>query len=76
MQANIHNLLRNARPTFNIIEEFAALTPARKIALCDCLFVEGKESFQKTAKTLWSQAGATDMKKLENFLILLKGTAH
>ncbi len=76
MQANIHNLLKNARHAFNIIEEFAALSPARKMALCDCLFVEGRESYEKATKVLWSQATPQDTKKLENFLILLKGAAH
>jgi hypothetical protein len=76
MQATIHNLLKSARPSFNIIEEFASLSPKRKMSICDRLFVDGREPFQSTIKLLWPQASAMDLKKLENFLILLKNTAH
>lgn len=76
MHASINDLLKRAQQPFNIIEEFAALTPKRKVSICDRLFVEGREAYQNTVQLLWPEASAQDMKKLENFLILLKKTAH
>ena len=61
---------------FNIIEEFSALAGARKMLVCDHLFVEGRAVFEKTVKVLWPQAQAADIKKLEKFLHLLRKTAH
>ncbi|MDB2682987.1 hypothetical protein N9Z27_01900 [Alphaproteobacteria bacterium] len=61
---------------FYIIEEFAALESARKMLLCDHLFVDGYDTFYKTVELLWPQAKYADTKKLEKFLILLKNTAH
>jgi hypothetical protein len=76
MNTNIHSFFRPSVATFNVIEEFAALSPKRKMSLCDRLFVEGRDAFQNTVKLFWPQATAQDFKKLENFLLLLKNTAH
>lgn len=76
MQVNIKDLLQRAEQHFNIIEEFAALSPKRKVLLCDHLFSEGRFTFQQTVKLLWPEADVKDMKKLEKFLFLLKQTAH
>ncbi|HCQ71347.1 MAG TPA: hypothetical protein DIU06_04235 [Rhodospirillaceae bacterium] len=61
---------------FNIIEEFSSLTGARKMLVCDHLFVEGRAVYEKTVKVLWPQAQSADIKKLEKFLHLLRKTAH
>ena len=76
MYATIKDLIRSAEQPFNIIEEYVALSPKRKVLLCDHFFVEGRETFQKTVRLLWPEAQKQDMKKLGNFLILLKNTAH
>lgn len=75
MRTTLTNL-KHARSTFNIIEEFASLSPQRKMSLCDRLFSESREAFQSTARLLWPQAKEIDLKKLENFMVLLKNTAH
>lgn len=74
--ANVQDLLKQAEQPFSIIEEFAALSPKRKVLLCDHLFAEGRATFQSTVKLLWPEATPQDMKKLEKFLYLLKKTAH
>ncbi len=66
------DLLQQAQQPFSIIEEFAMLSAKRKILLCDHLFVEGRKTFHNTVALLWPEATSLDMKKLENFLILLK----
>ena len=60
----------------HVIEAFAGLSPKRKMALADHLFVQGYESFEKMVKLIWPTAEEKDAKKLEKFLILLKQTAH
>ena len=75
MRFTIQDMLKSAHRPFSIIEEFAALNPKRKALLCDHLFVEGRMTFQDTAQLLWPEAEYKDMKKLENFLILLKNTS-
>lgn len=70
---NHHQVQEN---TFNVIEEFSMLSGARKMLLCDHLFIEGRPVFEKTVKVLWPQAQAQDIKKLEKFLQLLRKTAH
>ena len=76
MHSAVRNILSVSEQSFNIIEEFAALSPKRKVLLCDHLFAEGRETFQNTISLLWPEAKPKDMKKLEKFLILLKKTAH
>lgn len=69
-------LLQQSQEPFHIIEEFSALSPKRKMLLCDHLFIEGKKTFNSTVSLLWPEATNTDIKKLEKFLQLLKNTAH
>lgn len=76
MLANITDLLEQSEQSFNIIEEFASLSAKRKILLCDHLFIEGQDTFDKTVKLLWSEATVLDIKKLEKFLHVLKRAAH
>ena len=68
MLVNFSQLIKQAEQPFNIIEEFAALSPKRKVLLCDHLFIEGRDTFQNTVKLLWSEAGSKDIRKLEKFL--------
>lgn len=71
-----YNLIEQAKEPFHIIEEFASLSPKRKMLLCDHLFNEGRKAYQNTVKLLWPEANFDDMRKLEKFLELLKRTAH
>lgn len=68
-------ILQEAERPFNIIEEFAALGAKRKVLLCDHLFIEGRQTFQGTVWLLWPEAKASDIRKLESFLTLLRKTA-
>ncbi|MBX2833798.1 MAG: hypothetical protein KTR28_02385 [Micavibrio sp.] len=61
---------------FNIIEEFAGLSPRRKSRLCDSLYVENRIAFQKSVRLLWPQANERDIKKIYNFLVLLKHSSR
>ncbi|MEZ5813821.1 MAG: hypothetical protein R3E13_03740 [Alphaproteobacteria bacterium] len=76
MYGSLKDLIKSAEKPFNIIEEYAALNPKRKVLLCDHYFVEGHGAFENTVNLLWPEATERDMKKLGNFLILLKNTAH
>ncbi|MEM7650705.1 MAG: hypothetical protein AAF204_01310 [Pseudomonadota bacterium] len=76
MYAKIQDILQKAEKPLNIIEEYAALSPKRKVLLCDHFFMEGRPTFEKTVTLLWPEATSKDVKKLANFLILLKNTAH
>lgn len=76
MHSSMKHILKSARQPLNIIEEFAALSPQRKVLLCDHLFSDGFDTFENTVKLLWPEAKEQDIKKLEKFLILLKKTAH
>lgn len=76
MLGNVSQLLRSAERPFNIIEEYAALSPKRKVLLCDHLFVEGKTKYQNMVTLLWPEANNQDMKKLEKFLILIKNASN
>jgi hypothetical protein len=76
MYAKIDDILRSAEQPFSIIEEFATLSPKRKVLLCDHLFSQSRSVFQKTVKLLWPEAQIKDMRKLERFLMILKNTAH
>lgn len=76
MHATVQDILRNSEQPFNIIEEFASLSPKRKILLCDHLFTESRPTFQATVRLLWPEAAPRDVKKLEQFLRLLKRTSN
>ncbi|MGH1398171.1 MAG: hypothetical protein ACRBCT_03060 [Alphaproteobacteria bacterium] len=74
MFTDTQELLNSAQKPFNIIEEYAALNPKRKVLLCDNLFIEGKVPFQNMVKLLWPEAQNKDMKKLEKFLTLIRSS--
>ena len=76
MYSKIQDLLKRAEAPLSIIEEYAALSPKRKVLLCDHFFIEGRPTFESTVQLLWPEATSYDVKKLANFLILLKNTAH
>ncbi len=76
MRTTANDILMKAEQPFNVIEEFAALSPKRKVLICDHLFAEGPHTFRQTVKLLWPEAEPRDMKKLEKFLIVLKKAAH
>lgn len=76
MLGNVQELIRSADKPFNIIEEYAALSPKRKVLLCDHLFIEGKTKFHNMVTLLWPEAGNQDMKKLEKFLTLIKNASN
>ena len=76
MTSNVEDILQKAEQPFSIIEEFAALSPKRKVLLCDHLFAEFPHTFRQTVKLIWPEAQSQDMKKLEKFLIVLKKAAH
>ncbi len=61
---------------FNIIEEFSALTPRRKVLLCDNLFTEGQQAFYNMVEVLWDKSTMADSKRLEKFLYSLKNRSH
>ena len=69
-------ILDSASQPFNIIEEYAALSPKRKVLLCDNLFIEGKVPFQNMVKLLWPESQPKDMKKLEKFLTLIRRSVN
>lgn len=66
------DLLQQAGKPFSIIEEFAVLSAKRKVLLCDHLFGKSRRTFRNTVKLLWPEATPPDMKRLENFLVLLR----
>ncbi len=74
MNTKIEDLLESARQPLNIIEEYAALSPKRKMLLCDQLFIEGKNHFKNTVALLWPEATSYDLRKLESFLVLIKNS--
>jgi len=76
MYNTIRDLIESAEQPFNIIEEYAALSPKRKVLLCDHFFSEGRETYESTVKLLWPEATHKDMRKLRNFMILLKSKSH
>ena len=76
MKTQISTALKQAEQKFNIIEEYAALSPERKVLLCDHLFIEGRSTFASTVRLLWDGAEDKDIKKLRMFLQLLKKTAN
>jgi hypothetical protein len=76
MPLSVDDILRTAEKPFNIIEEFAALSPKRKVLLCDHLFKGGRYTFQNTARLLWPETMPHDLRKLEQFLFSLKRRSH
>lgn len=76
MQNGLRDIREGADRAFNVIEEFSALTPRRKVLLCDHLFTEGRQSFYNTVELLWPQATAIDARKLEKFLFSLRNKSH
>ncbi|MCL4676998.1 MAG: hypothetical protein KJ017_00215 [Alphaproteobacteria bacterium] len=76
MRSGLREIVENTEKPFSIIEEFAALSPKRKVLLCDHLFVEGRQAFYNTVELLWPEANAADAKKLEKFLFTLKNRSH
>lgn len=73
---SVQDLLARAEQPLNIIEEFAALNPKRKMLLCDHLFSESFSTFTNTVKLLWPEARDKDVKKLQKFLEVLRAAAH
>lgn len=71
-----YDIFRKVDQPFNIIEEFSALNPKRKVLLCDHLFYDGYDSFKSTVTLLWPEATPKDVKKLEKFLTVLRRTVH
>lgn len=76
MQNGLRDIVEGRDRSFNIVEEFSALTPRRKVLLCDHLFTEGRQAFYNTVEILWPQASAADAKKLEKFLFSLRNRSH
>lgn len=76
MQNALRDLSENRDSSFNIIEEFSALTPRRKVLLCDHLFTEGRQAFYNTVELLWPQASGSDARRLEKFLFSLRNRSH
>lgn len=66
------DLLHSALQPFNIIEEFSALSPKRKVLLCEHLFSVSHTAFNNTVRLLWPEAQTRDIEKLEKFLKLLR----
>lgn len=76
MQNGLRDIVEGRDRSFNIVEEFSALAPRRKVLLCDHLFTEGRQAFYNTVEILWPQASAADAKKLEKFLFSLRNRSH
>ncbi len=76
MRSGLREITESVDKPFSIIEEFAALSPKRKVLLCDHLFVEGRQAFYNTVELLWPEATNQDAKKLEKFLFTLKNRSH
>ncbi len=75
----IEDILKNTEKPFSVIEEFDALSPKRKMLLCDQLFSEDQNVFRNTTRMLWPEATQSDMKKLGHFIRILRfiaQTAH
>ncbi len=76
MRSGLRDIVESSEQPFSIIEEFASLSPKRKVLLCDHLFVEGRQAFYNTVELLWPEATTSDAKKLEKFLFTLKNRSH
>ncbi|MCB1593110.1 MAG: hypothetical protein KDI90_11735 [Alphaproteobacteria bacterium] len=76
MRSGLREIADNTDKPFSIVEEFASLSPKRKVLLCDHLFIEGRQAFYNTVELLWPEATTADAKKLEKFLFTLKNRSH
>ena len=76
MSGSLQELTSSAARPFNIIEDYMALSPGRKILLCGHDFIEDGAAFARMVRLIWPAAAAQDIKKLGNFLVLLKATLH
>ncbi len=56
------------RATFDILQAFQSLEPARKMALCDQILSTASDNCRNTVRLLWPQATDADAKQLEFFL--------
>lgn len=72
MGTKLREIEGKTKEGFQIIEEFSALSPRRKVLLCDHLFSEGRQAFYNTVELMWPEAKAADAKRLEKFLYSLK----
>ena len=61
---------------FAIIEEYVTLASNRKTLLCDYLFLQSFERFENLVQTIWPQTEDQDIRKLENFLKLIRVSSH
>ncbi|MCB1784251.1 MAG: hypothetical protein KDI13_09670 [Alphaproteobacteria bacterium] len=76
MRDGLEEITRGIEQPFNVIEEFSALNPKRKVLLCDHLFMEGRQAFYNTVELLWPNASEADAKRLEKFLYSLRNRSH
>lgn len=74
--SNVKVLLDEVSDVFNIVEEYKALNPKRKLLLCDHLFLEGRKAFQGTVEMFWPEADDQDMRTLEKFLTKMKSRSN
>ncbi|MAF97402.1 MAG: hypothetical protein CMH26_02055 [Micavibrio sp.] len=65
---------KNEKVKFNIIEEYAALSPGRKKAICDQIYTENKDMFEKMVRLHWPKVEQKDIDKLRSFMKLLVHT--
>jgi hypothetical protein len=76
IKSGLRDIAENIDRPFDVVEEFASLTPRRKVLLCDHLFMEGRQAFYNTVELLWPQASQADARRLEKFLFSLKNRSH
>ena len=76
MRDGLEEITRGIEQPFNVIEEFSALNPKRKVMLCDHLVMEGRQAFYNTVELLWPNASEADAKRLEKFLYSLRNRSH
>lgn len=76
IRSGLRDIAENIDKPFDIIEEFSALTPRRKVLLCDHLFTEGRQAFYNTVELLWPNSSQVDARRLEKFLFSLKNRSH
>ena len=74
---NAQKIIESAQQPFSIIEEFAALSPKRKMLLFDQMLSDSFEAFASTVSLLWPEASSRDVKKLGKFMKALRSkSAH
>lgn len=61
-------ILKGGRPSFDVMQAYADLDSARKMALFDRLS-DSRQTFYKTVTLFWPEAKTSDCKKLERFLM-------